>query len=127
MENDANYDENDERKDKLTQNYSLEYMEKAIAYYDATDPNTGKKKHSQKSFHPSFKNIPDRRCLSHFRIYISAHGTKKMKLDEIDEFTYAHFQKAREQLLSIHNIDLKRLALKKAREVHDDTFVAREH
>ena len=60
-------------------------------------------------------------------IRISAHGTKKMKLEEIDEFTYAHFQKAREQLLSIHNIDLKRLALKKAREVHDDTFVAREH
>ena len=46
MENEANYDENDERKDKLPQNYSLEYMEKAIAYYDATDPNTGKKKHS---------------------------------------------------------------------------------
>jgi len=127
MGNDADYDENDDAKENSPHNFSLEYMKKAIAYYDEADPNTGKKKHSWKSFHHSFKNIPDRKCLSRFRTYIAAHGTKSMKLNEINNFTYAQFEKARGQLLSIHDIDLKRLALKKAREIHDNTFAASDH
>jgi len=124
MENDADYYENDDGKENSPHDFSLEYMKKAIAYYDETDPNTGKKKHNWKSFHHSFRSVPDRKCLSRFRTYIAAHGTKTMKLNEIDEFTYAQFKKARELLLSLHDIDLKRLALKKAREIHDNKFVA---
>jgi len=46
MGNDADYDENDDAKENSPHNFSLEYMKKAIAYYDEADPNTGKKKHS---------------------------------------------------------------------------------
>jgi hypothetical protein len=126
-EEDTDYDENDKAEDNLLHDFSLQYMKKAVSCYDEKDPNTGKRKHSWNSFHHSFKNVTGRKCLSRFRKYIAAHGTKKVKLDEIDSFTYNCFEKAREQLLSIHDIDLKLFALKKAREVGDNTFVAGHH
>lgn len=123
VETDSDYDENDDAKN-LSDTFSFEYMKKAISYYDEQDTDTGKKKHSWKSFHHSFKSIPDRKCLSRIRKYVASHGTKRMKLNEIVNFTYTQFEKAREQFLSVHDIDLKRFALKKAKEVNDNTFVA---
>ena len=126
-EKDIDYGENDDAGDNALHDFSLEYMKKVVSYYDEKDPNTDERKHSRRSFHHSFKNISDRTYITRFRKYLVAHGTKKEKLDEVDSFTYNYFEKVREQLLSIHDIDLKRFALKKAREVGDDTFVASDH
>ncbi|CAF1528982.1 unnamed protein product, partial [Didymodactylos carnosus] len=54
--------------------------------------------------------------------YLESGGTKKQKLDEIDDATYEFFKNARESLSFVHDIDLKRQALKKARELDDQTF-----
>jgi hypothetical protein len=101
-EDDTDFDKDIIAEENFLHDFSLEYIQKAVYYYVEKDPTTGKKKHSWKRFHHSFKNVPDRKCLSRFRKYLTAHGTKRMKLNEIDKFVYIYFEKDREQLLSIH-------------------------
>ena len=100
-------------------------MIKAVEYYDATNEDTGKRLHSWRSFQNHFRRVKDRKCIQRFRNYIKNHGTKKQKLEEIDAFVYDSFTRARDQLLFIHDVDLKRWGLKKAREVNDESFCVR--
>ena len=65
-----------------------------------------------------------RNYIHRFRKYIEAQATKKKKLNHIDSFVYESFKNSRQQLLSIHHIDLKRWVLKKVAELGDLTFVA---
>ena len=118
-------DANDDEENNLLHEFSLQYMKKVVDFYDKTTFNTGKRKHSWSSLQNRFKKVKDRSYIRRFRKYIENRGTKKQKLDEIDSFVYESFEKAGEQLLSIHDIDLKRLGLQKAREINDENFFGR--
>ena len=105
--------------------FSVEYMKKVLFYYDEINPRTGKKKYNWRALQHTFKSVKSRNYIEPFRKYAAAAGgTKKQKLEEIDSFTFSCFEKVRAQLLSVHEIDIKHWALKKAREINDTTFAA---
>ena len=120
---DTDYDNKWERE-AIRDQFSLEYMRNVAQFYNEKDPNTEKRKHSFSGVQRRFKKVKHRNYIHRFRKYIEAQGTKKEKLNHIDSFVYESFKNSRQQLLSIHDIDLKRWALKKAAELGDLTFVA---
>ena len=60
----------------------------------------------------------------HFRTYIEESGTKKQKIDSVEDFVYDKFERAREFLRPVHDIDLKRWAQQQARSTFFHEFVA---
>ena len=90
-------------------------MKRAIEFYDHIDQKTGKGKHSWKNIKHQFRRIPYQYCLDHFRTYIEESGTKKQKIDSVEDFVYDKFEGARELLRRVHDIDLKRWAQQEAR------------
>ena len=121
------FDETAESKNMTTKaNFSLECMRKVIDYSDVCD-SKGRKKHTWKSIQHRFKSIPHRQYITRFRHYIEQHGTKREKLQIIDDFIYDMFEEARENVLSVHDTDLKRWALQKAAEDPSFVFEASEH
>lgn len=120
---DTDYNNNEIDHNFLHQ-FSLEYMKKVVFYYDEISSRTGKRKHSWRALQHTFKSVKSRNYIDRFRKYIAAGGTKQHKLQEIDSYVFGCFEKARTQLLSVHEIDLKHWALKKAREIDDITFTA---
>jgi hypothetical protein len=100
-------------------------MQKAVNYYEETDPKTGKRKHSWSSFQNHFRRVKNRSYIGRFHSYLQNQGTKIQKYREIDSFVYQSFGKARSEFLFIHDIDLKRWGLQKARELGDGSFIAR--
>ncbi|CAF1552192.1 unnamed protein product, partial [Didymodactylos carnosus] len=123
VESDEEVGESDEQ---LVQKFSLEYMEKVLDYYDEINE-TGKRKRSWRSVHSRFRRIPHRQYLSRFRDYVVRQGSKRQKTDEIDSFVFELFEGAREQSLCIHDNDLRRWALQKAREQSMFEFSASVH
>ena len=122
---DTDYKEEEEEEgNSLLHQFSVDYMKKVVFYYDEVNPRTGKKKHSWRALQHTFKSVKSRNYIERFRKYITTGGTKKQKLEEIDGFTFSCFEKARAQLLSVHEIDLQHWAFKKAREINDTTFAA---
>jgi hypothetical protein len=103
--------------------FSFDYMKKVVQFYDEKDKRTGKRKYSFPNVERHFKRVKEKSFIDRFRKYIESYGTKKQKLDQIDSFVYESFQNARQQLLSVHDIDLKNWALKNAAELYDNTFV----
>ena len=108
----------------LDQQFSLEYMESAVDYFDEKDPLIGKRKRSWSSVQHRFRRILNHQHLTRFRKYISTGGTKRNKINDIEMHVYDQFQSARRSLLAIHNIDLRRSALQKARELDLNNFEA---
>jgi hypothetical protein len=108
-------EEMEESDEQLVQKFSLDYMEKVLNYNDEVDAN-GKRKHSWRGVHHRFRRIPCRQYLCRFRDYVVRQGSKRQKIDEIDSFVFELFEGAREQSLCIHDIDLRRWALQKARQ-----------
>ncbi|CAF2859243.1 unnamed protein product [Rotaria sp. Silwood2] len=124
---DPGFDESAEDKNMTTRaNFSLEYMKKVIDYYDARD-SKGRKKHTWKSTQYRFKSVLHRQYITRFRHYIEQHGTKREKLQIIDDFVYDVFEEARENVLPVHDRDLKRWALQKAADDPSLVFKASEH
>ncbi|CAF3878704.1 unnamed protein product, partial [Rotaria sp. Silwood1] len=111
----------------LDQKFSLEYMKSAVDYFDEKDALTGKRKRSWTSVQHRFRRIPNPQCITRFRKYISTGGTKKHKIDDIDIYVYDQFGNARYQLLAVHDIDLRRWGLQKARELDLNSFEASEN
>ena len=101
------FDEIPESKKMTTiANFDLEYMRKVIDYFDARD-SKGRKKHTWKSIQHRFKSIPHRQYITRFRHYIEQHDTKREKLQIIDDFVYDMFEEAWENVLPVHDRDLK--------------------
>ena len=123
QDTDYKEDDDDDEKNLLNQ-FSIEYMKKVIFYHDEVNPRTGKKKQTWRALQHTFQTVKSRSYIERFHKYVAAGGTKKQKLEEIDEFTFGCFEKGRAQLLSVHEIDIKHWALKKAREINDTTFAA---
>lgn len=115
-------------KDEFPPNqFSLEYMQRVVEHYDEINPSNGKRKHSFSSLQQRFKRVKDKSYIRRFRTYIEREGTKRQKLDEIDAFVFESFNQTRKQSLSVHDIDLKRWALSKARELGDVSFATSDH
>ncbi|CAM4778789.1 unnamed protein product [Rotaria magnacalcarata] len=108
----------------LDKSFSLDYMKRAVEYFDEKDPLTGQRKRNWRSVKHIFRRIPNSHCLSRFRKYVENGGTKKQKVDDVDIFVYDQFENARHQLLPVHDIDLRRWSLKKARELNLHDFEA---
>jgi hypothetical protein len=96
LESEEEIEDNEEQMDSTeeesndkqpTRKFSLDYMKKVLDYYDEVDQN-GKRKHSWKSVSHRFRRIPHRQYIVRFRDYVSRHGSKQQKLDEIDSCFY---------------------------------------
>ena len=102
-----------EKEDVIRNEFSIEYMTNVVNFFDGKD-STGKRKHTNRSVQRRFKRMKDRNYIRRFRIHIANNGTKVRKLNLIDSFVYQAFSDARDKLLSVHDIDLKRRALKES-------------
>jgi hypothetical protein len=123
---DPTYEEKDEEKPVLD-SFSLSYMKRALAYYDAINPKTGQRSHTWKSVQNKFKRITHQSYMARFRDYVEQGGTKKQKIDLVDDYVYNNFERARDHLYPVHDIDLKRWATRKARTISLHGFVASDH
>ena len=123
---DENFSIENEKEDVIRNEFSIEYMTNVVNFFDEKD-STGKRKQSYTSVQRRFKRVKDRNYIRRFRIHIAKNGTKVRKLNLIDSFVYEAFNNARDKLLSVHDIDLKRWALKKAKDLFDSTFTVSDH
>ena len=124
---DPDFDETENTESSANQmNFTLEYMKKVIDYYDACHSN-GRKKHTWKSTKHQFKAVPCQQYISRFRHYIEQYGTRREKMQIIDNFVYDKYEEARENVLSVHDHDLKRWALQKAADDSVLDFKASKH
>ena len=97
-----------------------------VEFYDARD-SAGRKRHTWKSTKHRFGTVPHQQYITRFRHYIEQQGTKRAKLQIIDDFVYDKFEEARERVLPVHDHDLRRWALQKAAEDSVLNFQASEH
>jgi len=65
--------------------------------------------------------------MARFREYVEKEGTKYQKIDLLKDYVYGNFQRARDLLYPVHDIDLKRWAMRKARMMSLHDFVALDH
>ncbi|CAF2902010.1 unnamed protein product [Rotaria sp. Silwood2] len=121
---DTDYEPIDEYN--LQNHFSLDYMKRVVDYYDEINPITGKRKRKWRTVKHSFQRVPNPQCIARFRKYIEAGGTKQQKVDNVDIYVYDQFEHARHNFLSVHDIDLRRWGLKKARELNLNDFEASE-
>jgi hypothetical protein len=127
-DDDNNDDYNDDHEnEKFLKQFSLAYMKNVVQFYDEQQRRKQKRTNSFSNLQNRFKRVKDKSYIRRFRKYIESQGTKKQKLDQIDSFVYKSFDNSRQQLLSIHDIDLKRWALRKASELGDKTFMASDY
>ncbi|CAF0949298.1 unnamed protein product [Didymodactylos carnosus] len=123
-EEEVDGEESKSEKDKRhLANYSLDFMQEVVDYADEKDKN-GKRRRSWKTVHHRYKLVPNQSYVSRFRTYLQQHGTKRQKINDIDEILFKKFLQARKQALPLHDVDLQRWALKAAKEVHLEAFHA---
>ncbi|CAF3401617.1 unnamed protein product, partial [Rotaria sp. Silwood2] len=78
--------ENERERHDLS-DYSLEYMKEVVAYADAKD-SSGKRRRAWKSVHEKYKRIPAQTYISRFRKYLEQQGTKRQKIQKVDEMVF---------------------------------------
>ncbi|CAF4196742.1 unnamed protein product, partial [Rotaria magnacalcarata] len=129
IDRDLDYKSTDDDNDDnqwLREEFSLDYMKRAVDYFDETDATTGQRKRNWCSVKHMFRRIPNPQYITRFRKYVEAGGTKKQKIDDIDTYVYRQFENARHKFLAVHDIDLRRWGLQKARELNLNSFEASE-
>ena len=104
-------------------NYSLEFMKEVIAYADETNA-SGKRRRSWKTVRNRYKSIPAKNYTARFRNYIPHQGTKRQKINNVDEYVYKKFLNAREKFLPVHDIDVCRWGLQAAKQYKVENFRA---
>ena len=120
---DQDYEEED-LETYVYESFSFGYTKRAIEFYDDIDQKTGKRKHSWKDVKPQFRRIPYQYYLACFRTYIEENGTKKQKIDSVEDFVYDKLEGARKLLRPDHDIDLKRSAQQQVRSTFFHEFAA---
>ncbi|CAF1202220.1 unnamed protein product [Adineta ricciae] len=78
-EEDLDYEAKDE-ENPVFESFSLSYMKRALDYYDAINPKTGKRSHTWRNVQNKFRRIKDQSYMSRVRDYIEKGGTKKQKV-----------------------------------------------
>ena len=71
-----------------------------------------------------YRLIKQKSQLKRIRKYVRCQGTQRQKLEELDKFVFQEFNQARNKYLPIHDRGLRRIAIKKAREMKLQNFVA---
>ena len=71
------------------------------------------KTHTFSSLRSRYKRIKSKQHLHRIKQYVREQGTKFHKLRRVDEFVYTEFMRTRKSYLSIHDFDIRRLAIKK--------------
>ncbi|CAF1135614.1 unnamed protein product, partial [Didymodactylos carnosus] len=90
---DPDYEENNEEESAF-ESFSLSYMKRVIAYYDAINPKTGQRSHTWRNVQSKFKRISHQSYMARFRGYVEEGGTKKQKVDSLDDYIYDNFERA---------------------------------
>ena len=85
------------------------------------------KNHTFASIRRRCKQIKYKEQLRRIKQYVTAQGTKTKKLQRVNNFVYAKFIRGRECCLPIYDSDLRRLAIKKARDLNVTGFTASHH
>ena len=120
-DDDENYHEEDDFE-SLVQVDGIKYSYNtmcAIVKYSKT--------HTFQSLHYRYKNIKHKEQLRRIKQYVNAEGTKLQKFQQIDKFAYSEFARMRESCLPIHDFDVRRLAIKRARSLNLTGFMASHH
>ena len=71
-----------------------------------------------------YKRIKYSNYIIRFKQYLENNGTRYHKFEEITKYVMNEFRFARERALSVHEVDLKRWGLNKAREINFTEFTA---
>ncbi|CAF3760184.1 unnamed protein product [Rotaria socialis] len=87
-------------------------------------PHPRPRRRSWKTVHNRYKSIPAQNYIARFRNYIAHQGTKRQKINNVDEYVYKKFLNAREKFLPVHDVDLCRWGLQAAKEYKIDNFRA---
>lgn len=123
MEYDTSYDEKEFDKFSM-ESFSLSYMKEVLDYYDAMNPKTGRRTHSWKNVQHRFKRVKHQTYISRLRRYVDQGGTKKEQLELVEDEVYTHFVRARDNFCPVHDIDIKRWAIRTARRIELSGFTA---
>ena len=126
LPDDPDYEQEEEEK-QMFESSSLSYMKQVLAYYDAINPKTGKRSHTWKSVQNKVKPVTHQYYMARFRDYVEQSGTKKEKIDSLNDYGYNNLERARDLLCPVHDLDLKRWAIRKARMISFHDFVASDH
>ncbi|RWS00424.1 uncharacterized protein B4U79_05620 [Dinothrombium tinctorium] len=97
--------------------FTLEYMKDVLAFVDSGT-------YSFNTIQHRFRRVRHQRYISRFREYVNQQGTTSVKCKEVTNYTMQKFKNARENLLPVHDIDLRRWAMDKAREIQFINFNA---
>jgi len=76
LTDDSDYEEQQTTRGYGLDNFTLDYMQRALEYYDAIDPKTQKRIHTFKSMRRRFPRTTHQAYLSRFRTYLQNNGTK---------------------------------------------------
>ena len=94
--------------------FDLDYMKKAVAYYDTIkEP----KKFEKFQNSGKFRRVKYTKQLSRFRQLIAENGGKRRQLEEVNEFVFEKFKAARDIGVVVHDNDIRRWGVIKAREI----------
>lgn len=122
------YDDNDEEYTAENRAESLTVIDGIKYSYDTMrDVVDYSKTHTFSSLRNRYKNIKYKQQLHRIKQYVKVQGTKAQKLQRLDEFVFAQFTRARESYLPVHDSDLRRLAIQKARCLNLNDFTASHH
>ncbi|KAE8739814.1 hypothetical protein FOCC_FOCC014682 [Frankliniella occidentalis] len=114
---DFQLDPND--RDSLVDGISFKYKQDAVAYWR----NDGKKRKFS-SVKNRFSKLSQESLLYRWEKQINDHGTYRDKLKTICSHTYEQYTQAKNNHKIVHDVDLKRWALKKARDLQCNQFKA---
>lgn len=125
QETPSDSDFNDDHHQALVyQSYSLDYMKKALEFYGTINPRTGRRAHRWKVGQHRFQRIPHQSYMARFRQYVDNEGTKRQKLDDLEDIVNENVVRSRGILCPVHGMDLKRWAMREARNMELTAFVA---
>lgn len=111
------FDENQQMH--IYNQFTLEEMEDIIEWVDQ-HPN-----YKFATIKHRFRKVEFPNYISRFREYIKENGTRLEKLDKIKQFMWAEFYIKRAiEKEAVHDTDLERFAIQKARELNWDNFQA---
>jgi len=80
--------------------------------------------HQFSSVKRRYRLIKDKKHLRRIRKYVRQEGTRRQKLERLDQSVFNEFKEARIKCLPVHDRDLQRLAIRKARDMKLTNFVA---
>ena len=113
----------DYEEQPVFESFSLSYMKRAIVYYDAINPKAGQRALTSRNVQSKFKRISYQSYMTRFRRYVEEGGTKKQKVDSLNDYVYNNFERVRDLLCPVHDMDLKRWAVRQARFMSFYDFV----